>query len=78
MVTFNSMRIQDIVEDPALSFDEKIESLREIESEARGLQRAASESPMNANDGWDSDLRDVRKALDKLGVEEPKKGAASL
>jgi hypothetical protein len=52
--------------------------LKAIESEARALQRAASESPMNAEDGWDADLREVRLALDKLGVVEPKKGAASL
>ena len=33
---------------------------------------------MNAQDGWDADLREVRKALDKLGAVEAKKGAASL
>lgn len=78
MVTFREMRVQEIVEDDHLSNDSKIEKLREIESEVRGLQRAASESPMNPNDGWDDDLREVRKALDALGAKEPLKGAASL
>ena len=78
MVTFNEIRIQKIVGDGSLSIDEKIQQLREIETEARGLQRAASESPMNANDGWDADLREVRKALDRLGAKEPKKSGATL
>ncbi len=78
MVTFKQMRVQKIVEDQALSVDEKIEQLREVESEARALQRAASESSMNSNDGWDADLREVRKALDKLGAKEPPKNGASL
>lgn len=78
MVTFREMRVQEIVGDDHLSTDSKVEKLREIESEVRGLQRAASESPMNPNDGWDDDLREVRKALDRLGAKEPLKGAASL
>ena len=79
MVTFNEMRIQKIVEDKDLSIDEKIQELREIETEARGLQRAASESPMNANDGWDADLREVRRALDKLGAKKAtQKSGATL
>jgi hypothetical protein len=78
MVTFREMKVQEIVEDDSLSTDEKIEALREIESEARGLQRAATESPMNPGDGWDDELRAVRKALEHLGAEEPPKGAATL
>ena len=78
MATFREMRVLEIVEDGSLTNDEKIAGLREIESEARGLQRAASESPMSDDDGWQDDLRQVRLALDKLGAKEPKKGAASL
>ena len=78
MVTFKEMRIQQIVEDASLDTNSKIEQLREIEDDARALQRAASESPMNSSDGWDSDLREVRKALDRLGAKELRKGAASL
>ena len=78
MVTFREMRVQEIVEDKSMSTQTKIEKLRGIESEVRGMQRAATEGPMNPNDGWDNELREVRKALDKLGAEEPKKGAATL
>lgn len=78
MVTFREMKVQEIVEDEALTTEEKIARLREIESEARSLQRAASESPMGDDDGWQDELRQVRIALDKLGAKEPRKGAASL
>lgn len=78
MVTYKEMSVQQIMEDETLTTEEKVEQLREIESEARGLQRAASEGPMNADDGWERDLRDVRMALEKLGWKEPLKGAASL
>ncbi|CCV04953.1 conserved hypothetical protein [Mesorhizobium metallidurans STM 2683] len=78
MVTFREMKVQEIVEDESLTTEEKIAKLRDIESEARGLQRAASESPMGDDDGWQDELRQVRIALDKLGAEEPNKGAASL
>ncbi|ESY81774.1 hypothetical protein LB577_11745 [Mesorhizobium sp. B283B1A] len=78
MATFREMRVLEILEDGSLTKDEKIAELRKIESEARGLQRAASESPMGDDDGWQDDLRQVRLALDKLGAKEPKKGAATL
>ena len=78
MVTFREMTVQEIVEDSHLSTERKIEKLREIETEVRGLLRAASESPMNPNDGWDDDLRTVRKALDAVGASHPRKGAATL
>ncbi|CCV11110.1 conserved hypothetical protein [Mesorhizobium sp. STM 4661] len=78
MVTFREMKVQEIVEGESMTTEEKIAKLREIESEARGMQRAASESPMGDDDGWQDELRQVRIALDKLGAEEPKKGAASL
>jgi hypothetical protein len=70
--------MHDIEENIMLSNDEKIDALREIESEARALQRASSESSMNNSDGWEDDLREVRLALDRLGAREPQKGAASL
>ena len=78
MATFSEMKVREIVENPDLSVQEKIAELRGYEFEARGLQRAGSESPMNASDGWEDDLRQVRLALDKLGAVEPQKGAASL
>ena len=79
MVTFREMKVQEIVGDPTLSTEKKIEELCEIEAEVRALQRAATEGPMNPTDGWDNELREVRKALDILGGEgHPKKGAATL
>jgi hypothetical protein len=78
MATFREMKVQEIVDDDDLSSHNKIEKLREIETEVRGLQRAASEGPMNPSDGWDDELRLVRKALSKLGADEPRKGAATL
>jgi hypothetical protein len=78
MVTFREMKIQAIVEDASLTTAQKIDKLRDLESEARALQRAASESSMSDDDGWQDELRQVRFALDKLGAEEPKKGAATL
>jgi hypothetical protein len=78
MLSFNMMKAHEIVADTSLTREIKIAHLREIEREARDLQRAASESAMNGRDGWDDDLRAVRLALDKLGAIEPAKGAASL
>jgi hypothetical protein len=78
MASFNIMKAQEIVADISMTTEIKIEKLREIENEARDLQRVASESAMNDNDGWDEDLREVRLALDKLGATEASKGAASL
>ncbi|MBN9071724.1 MAG: hypothetical protein J0H34_08995 [Rhizobiales bacterium] len=78
MVTFREMEVQRVAEDRSLTREQKIKRLLELESEARGLQRAASESPMNADDGWEADLRSIRLELDKLGWEEPRKGAATL
>ncbi len=78
MVTFREMNVQRIAEDPNRSTQDKIKELLELESEARGLQRAASESPMNAYDGLDADLRQIRLLLGRLGWMEPKKGAATL
>lgn len=78
MASFNSMKVQEIVADVSMTTEIKIEKLREIENEARALQRVASESSMNDNDGWDEDLREVRLALDKLGAIKSPKGAASL
>ncbi|KQZ80882.1 hypothetical protein ASD64_11355 [Mesorhizobium sp. Root157] len=78
MATFREMKVQEIVDDSSLTTKQKIEKLCSIESEAQALQRAASESAMDDDDGWQADLRLVRFALDKLGAEEPKKGAATL
>ena len=65
-------------EKSAIAALKKIAGLKELEAEARDLERVASESPMNGQDGWDADLREIRLALDKLGAEPSRKGAATL
>lgn len=78
MVTVNELKVQDIMGDASLDRDEKIARLKAIEAEARDVERTASESSMNPMDGWETDLREVRLALEKLGAEQSRKGAATL
>ena len=78
MVTVNELKMQDIMEDASLGREEKIEQLKAIEAEVRDLERTASVSSKNPLDGWDTDLREVRLALEKLGAEQSRKGAATL
>jgi hypothetical protein len=78
MITVNELKVQDIMEDASLDRDAKIARLKAIEAEVRDLERTASESSMNPQDGWDTDLLEVRLALDKLGAEQSRKGAATL
>ncbi|GAA2849213.1 hypothetical protein EDC40_101229 [Aminobacter aminovorans] len=70
--------IQKIVDDPLASREIKIQRLRHLEDDARALQRAASESAMNSDDGWQAELRQVRLALEQLGARHVRNGAASL
>jgi hypothetical protein len=70
--------VQKILDDPMASREIKIQRLRHLEDDARALQRAASESEMNADDGWQAELRFVRLALERLGAKPVRKGAASL
>ena len=49
MVTYKEMMVQEIIDDAALSTEQKVKKLREIDSDARALQRASSESAMNAH-----------------------------
>ncbi|MCB1467297.1 MAG: hypothetical protein KDK08_09200 [Rhizobiaceae bacterium] len=78
MTSSTQLSVQQIVEDGQLPTAQKIKRLLQLESDARALQRAASESPMNDDDGWEDDLRQIRLELDKLGWDKPEKGAASL
>ena len=77
-MTATETKVQEIMRDRSLGRDEKIARLRDLETEARALERAASESSMNAEDGWDADLRIVRLALEKLGAGDRSEGAATL
>jgi hypothetical protein len=78
MITVNELKVREIMDDERLSREEKIAELKELEAEARDLERVASESPMNDKDGWEADLREVRLALQQLGAEASRKGAATL
>jgi hypothetical protein len=71
-------QVRKILDDPLASKEIKIERLRSLETDARALQRAASESTMNCDDGWQAELRYIRLALERLGARRDRKGAASL
>ncbi|MGH6860376.1 MAG: hypothetical protein ACRECY_08970 [Phyllobacterium sp.] len=72
------LEAKDILSDQSLSKAQKITGLEELLSEARGLQRAATESGMDPEDGVTRNLRDIELALEKLNVDKPESGAATL
>jgi hypothetical protein len=69
---------KDILSDTSLDRTVKIEKLRELLSEARGLQRAATEGGMDNEDGSTRTLRDIELALEQLKADMPETGAATL
>jgi len=71
-------KVESIVGDAHLSKERKIEELRKLRAEARGVQRAGTESAMSADDGLQNDLRIVEKALGDLDGDIEEKGAATL
>jgi hypothetical protein len=71
-------KVRDILGNGSLPRGRKVDELRRLRSEARGIQRAATESPMNIDDGLQDDLRVVEKALHQLGADVEEKGAATL
>jgi len=72
------LEANDILADNGLSREQKIARLKELLSEARGLQRAATESGMDPDDGVTRNLRDIELALEQLNADLPKAGAATL
>lgn len=50
-ITAMEQAIRDILGDSHLRRNRKIDRLLELQSEARGIQRAGSESMMSADDG---------------------------
>lgn len=72
------LEASDILNDESLSRAQKITKLQELLSEARGLQRAATESGMDPDDGITRNLRDIELALDSLNVDQAETGAATL
>lgn len=69
---------KDILSDNSLDRPAKIEKLRDLLSEARGLQRAATEGGMDNEDGFTRNLRDIELALEQLNADMPETGAATL
>lgn len=72
------LEANDILADSGLSRAQKIAKLEELLSEARGLQRAATEGGMDPDDGVTRNLRDIELALDQLNAKHSETGAATL
>lgn len=77
-ITAMEKTVRDILRDGHMRRGRKIDRLLELQSEARGIQRAGSESTMSADDGLQDDLRVIEKALQQLGADVEEKGAATL
>ena len=72
------VQVNGILADGSLSKSQKIEELRKLRVEARGIQRAGTESAMSADDGLQANLRVIEKALETLHGDIVEKGAATL
>ncbi|MDE1992054.1 MAG: hypothetical protein KGI75_06100 [Rhizobiaceae bacterium] len=77
-ITAMEQTIREIMSDIHLRRNRKIHRLMELRSEARGIQRAGSESAMSVDDGLQDDLRVIEKALRQLDADIEEKGAATL
>ncbi|NLS18478.1 hypothetical protein HGP16_18115 [Rhizobium sp. P40RR-XXII] len=77
-ITAMEKTVRDILLDNHMRKNGKIDRLRELQSEARAIQRAGSESSMSADDGLQDDLRVIEKALHDLHADTKEKGAATL
>ena len=62
-------QIERLVHDPSLSREDTIKQLQQLLFDARATQRAATESPMNDEDGLNNNLRLIELALLELGVD---------
>ena len=67
-------QIATILKDGTRNKEEKISDLLTLRSDARALQRAATESPMGGED-HSSDLQEIDLALEKLGHGDALKAA---
>lgn len=77
-VSTMELKLQAIRNDSGLSRQEKIARLEKLRTEARALQRAASESAMVEDDGWYEDVHLIDTELEKFGRNVEEKGAATL
>ena len=77
-VSTMELKLQAIRNDSGLSRKEKIVRLEKLRTEARALQRAATESAMVEDDGWFEDVHLIDVELENLGRTVEEKGAATL
>lgn len=77
-VSTMELKLQAIRDDEGLSRKEKIARLERLRTEARALQRAATESAMVEDDGWYEDVHLIDVELENLGRTVEEKGAATL
>ena len=77
-VSTMELKLQAIRDDDTLSRKEKIARLEKLRTEARALQRAATESAMVEDDGWYEDVHLIDTELENLGRTVEEKGAATL
>ena len=77
-VSTMELKLQAIRDDEGLSRREKIARLERLRTEARALQRAATESAMVEDDGWYEDVHLIDVELENLGRTVEEKGAATL
>jgi GTP1/Obg family GTP-binding protein len=74
-VTAMELKVKDIVCNGRLPKSSKLNELRKLQSETRGVQRAAIGRPMTIDDGIQDDLRVVEKALQQLGADMEDEGS---
>ena len=77
-VSTMELRVRAIRDDDTATRAEKIKRLTKLRDDARALQRAATESPMVEDDGWNEDVHVVDVALSSLGFDVEEKGPATL
>lgn len=77
-VSTMELKLNAIRSDTGLSHKEKIDKLEKLRTEARALQRAATESAMVEDDGWYEDVHLIDTELENLGRSVEEKGAATL
>ncbi|MGD9477253.1 hypothetical protein [Shinella sp. G-2] len=77
-VSTMELKLAAIRDDTGLARKEKIARLERLRTEARALQRAATESAMVEDDGWYEDVHLIDTELENLGRTVEEKGAATL
>ena len=77
-VSTMELKLQEIRNETGLSRKDRIARLEKLRTEARALQRAATESAMVEDDGWFEDVHLIDVELENLGRTVEEKGAATL